>query len=378
MRATEYLFSNDQLSNGVADIEQDSSAESDDDAKEIKVKMSYTSGRINFSTSGGLSYYTNKRCFVEDKLEIPWKIDDKGPFPDTIYVRAEGVNEQTDSSITMTYMGKSPSGDPLFDSAKIPLTVVKGPGDLDFFNACRDYILENNARFYTTRCNLGGAVLRIVVMLQSKTTFKAVDGFYKTPKVVTMDEVADNFTDYSVATNGLFEDNGRFGQGPPIYQGRLISEGSYDPTHCVDRGPQYYYFAQTPQGAFTFAQGEVPLDKNYGEAMGGADISTNFKYAITTAGEAVAGGDKIIFTAVTEVTKLSAAPGGGSEFLAAITASHASSLYFYDGHSSCAMAHADPSGRLVTDFSGRKHLPVLVPPFYHIHTFLLFKCSTPR
>jgi hypothetical protein len=383
---TKYLFVNDDISNGAWDKgdpgKPDGFAD-DDDVQELNVKTDANFGAIWFDHPAidHLSFYKSRACTAGDKLVFPWTLSSTNPFPSKIYVRAEGIAAQVEGDLALVF-GKVDKST-VYDSTRIHLTIVSGLGDSKFFNACRDYILRNNSRFYTTEKKYGNEAMRTVVMLQEKTTMKALDGFYRNPSTDYIQKSVVNFPEQTVIINGMFEDN-----GPPPFtsdpkgQGYLISDGVFDSNYSTPRGPGFYYIAQSADGTFTFGKGEVPVQSGYKEAMGGLykDYAGGDFKASTMAGQALAGDTKLIFVTVTNMDTSASGSGPGVQgFVSDATFAGARDIVLFDGSSSCALANSNPDGNLEVQFNGSKHWYAPAIPFpYHIHSFLMFRCQKPR
>ena len=167
--------------------------------------------------------------------------------------------------------------------------------------------------------------------------------------------------------------------------GRLISGFSLDTDMSLDStqsgsvfaGPNAYYVAQSGDGSFSFAKGEVPLVAGFKEALGGLyrDYSSAESAASTMIGQAPVGDKKVIFVNVTDMNMSSSGSGNGViGFKDDATLSGATEVYLLDGSTSSALAYRNPSGTLTTEFKGSKHNGIA----YYIHTYLMFDCSLPR
>ena len=396
-KGTEYLFVNDQFSNGLWDKEDSDSSKpasenKDDDITELKTICAATWGAIWFEFEGGdiskLEFWKNKECTEAFTFDPAFALSESNKIPDKLYVRTKGDwTGQVEGKLIMK-LGK-PDKSETWAEDKLLFTVVKWVGDSKFFHASRDYILENNTRFYATQKDYGGEKMRTVVMRQEATSMKAQDTFYRNPKLRGIDSVVGAFSSQAVIVNGNFGDS--VSLLPPETTkclGRLISGGALDTSMSLDStqsssvfaSSNAYYVAQSGS-TFTFAKGEVPLTEGYQEALGGLyrDYPSAESDASTMIGQAPVGDKKVIFVNVTDMNTSSTGAGNGVIGFKddATTGSGATEVYLLDGSSSSALAYQKPDGTLARQFKGSKHNTPLASPYY-IHTYLMFECAKPR
>ncbi|MFT3784084.1 MAG: chitobiase/beta-hexosaminidase C-terminal domain-containing protein [Nibricoccus sp.] len=392
-KGTEYIFVDDYMSNGRSDNEDvldHANLSDDDDAKEIQVNIDANSGYVWFEHPclDKLEFFTTKACAPEDLITFPWSLAN-GPLPKRIFMRTRplGIDSQTDGDLVLKC--GSENQQTVFAESRVKLSVVKGIGDPKFFQACRDYIMENNTPLYVCKKDYNGEEMCIVVMRQEATSMKALDTFYgRTSPIRGIRNVVNAFPDQSVVVNGNFGDIYSLSVIPPIeckgYFGRLISGGVYDSQISIDStkstktlaGPNAYYIAQSGT-TFTFAKGEVPLTAGYQEALGGLNHIINEEKASSIIGQSAVGGQKYIFVSVTNMTISPTGAGNGVTGLTNdATTSGATDIFYLDGGSSCALAYKGQDDVLKTRFAGDKHDSG--SPSYYIHTYLAFKCAKPR
>jgi hypothetical protein len=168
-KGTEYLFINDKMSNGVWDADDDgvmsysygsgygtmpkppASHKVDDDAQELKVSVGgLSTGVVWFDhpTIDKLEFFKTKECKASDKLNMtsssPFDLR-TGTLPESIFMRLRddwaGIDQE--GNLRM-FVGKTVNE--TWAELKLPVTVVRDFGAKHFFNAARDYILENNSR----------------------------------------------------------------------------------------------------------------------------------------------------------------------------------------------------------------------------------------
>ena len=100
-KGTEFLFVNDQLSNGLwdgedSDPDKPADEKDDDDAQEIKINPGITEGEVwlEHPAITGLSFYKTRECKEADKVNLShdsrFSVSSENPFPDKLYVRADG------------------------------------------------------------------------------------------------------------------------------------------------------------------------------------------------------------------------------------------------------------------------------------------------
>ena len=408
--ATEYVFVNNQVSNGLPDREDPkapSTTTADDDAEKISVTCGATWGIVWFEhpAINALAFYSDPGC--KAKITFPFTLSKENQLPPFLYVRAEGnIVAEVDGYLTMKF--GPPDKSAVWAQDAISFTIVKGLGDKKYFQAARNYIQENNTLFYTDEKHYGSEDIKIVVMREEATTMTTFEGYYRNPKVYGIAAVAAANPAQSLIVNGNFV----FQIDPPILMslpgaqrmtkrcnGRRISSGILDTSVSTSAaqapstsgasitlsGPQASYLAQNAAGAFTFGVGEVPLNQNFREALGG--VSTNFAVraepAVNIIGEVPvnhAGNYKLIFSAQTDPrTNTDGDKAGTLQFKADADKAGVSHWLIFDGGSSVAMAYADPNStppnKMTLQYGGVKHGTIVG---YYVNTYLMFQCKTPR
>jgi len=181
-KGTEYLFVNDRLSNGLWDKEDSdsskpASATDDDDVQEIKTTCAATWGAIWFDHPiiNKLAFYKAKACNAGDKLTFPFALSESNKLPEKLYVRAEEVTAQIEGELVMK-LGKVDKTETWAED-KLKFTVVKELGDTKYFYAARDYILENNTRFFAHDRTYTGRSFRIISMREEASTMYPIDTY---------------------------------------------------------------------------------------------------------------------------------------------------------------------------------------------------------
>lgn len=181
---TEYLFANDNLSNGAwdkddADPERPTSAIDDDDTQAISINPGVTEGQLWFDhpAIAGLSFYRTRECKPEDRINLTassmYFLSPSNPLPATLYARADGplvfpdANPQIEGDLTLYF--RATTNDPGYALAKMKLILVKEFGASAYFQATNDYILENNTELFVHEKNFGRVIFRLCLMREEAT-----------------------------------------------------------------------------------------------------------------------------------------------------------------------------------------------------------------
>lgn len=427
-KASEYLFVNDQLSNGLWDDEDPAAPadkKDDDDLTELKTICTTTWGAIWFEYEGGdiakLAFYKAKECTTANKMTFPFALSETNKLPEKLYVRAEGEwTAQVEGKLLMKFGNADKSE--TYATDKLRFTVVKDLGDKRYFHAARDYIMENNARFFAHEKKYDDDTsFRIISMREEGSVMYPIDAARRPGGGVLngIDAVAAAFpvnvaingnmcffsVDYYNSTLGKAEATAR-GLITDKCHGRIVRDkiwdqlvssdnenGSTSPAGSLLAGETYgRYIAQyDQQKRFVLAGGRVPLATapdqiagNPGGAMGG--LSTNYnaderndrEYQAVGYAPVLEAGKGIVFTATqsngtgkgpdlaADVKKsgVQALPGGGTNDI---------QLLLLDGGTSTALAYTKPDGVMETRVKKLKHTIG-----YFINTYLLFRCGQPR
>jgi len=415
-KGTEYLFVNDDLSNGLWDKDDPdapSGEKDDDDAQEIAItEPALDEGEVwlDHPAIDALTFYDSRECTTE----VPLKPGNRFPlgqqdWPDEIFVRADGNASFPDDNpqITGDLVLKLKVGTEEVEGPKIKLTVVKAFGAEKYFHAAKDYIMENNTTLFADEKSYGsGKDTKLVVMREEATLMRALDSYHHAPSpLFGIDAVVGKYGGATTIINGNWTfDTQNIGFAKNLTRrchGRLVSNGVYNTDTSSDNddpnvpapghdlrgslraGEQYgRYISMVSDKKFEFGSGRVPLDPLPKESLGG--LSTNY-----TAGNQdqivgiapVAEEKRVLFT----ITLTS-----GSGFTNSIaTAAQRSGvepidggdaddfeMLVLDGNTSRALAHENPDGTLDVKVKGLKHNPI--PTGYCIHTYLMFVSEKPR
>ena len=417
-KGTEFMFANDNLSNGAWDKE-DTTTEGkpadadDDDAEELRIRPGITEGEVwlDHPAISGLKFYRDKKCTQPINLSPGQHltISNSNPFPDTVFVRAENVsftdanNPQVEGDLKLMI---KPAGDDAngIEATKMKLTIVKELGAKKYFHGARDYIFENNTKTFTHHKDYGASTrYRIVAMREESTLMVALDTYDHAadkPRLKGIDEVKANYgVDVIINGNQCFANNGVPFTDYPYpsgmtnqCDGRLLSHSvilrppSNDTHHALGGALGRHVLWTVFQNRFSFGAGQIPDPSGMDEGMGG--LSTNYGLAVrqTAPNQAIGrgtvhqSGKGIIFTA----TNYDALGGGASDFAADAHKSGVQplnggdgddwELLFLDGSSSVGLVLAKPDGNQQTVIKGSKHSGNA----YYINTYLLFDCEKPR
>lgn len=431
-KGTEFLFYNDQLSNGLwdkedSDTDKPADEKDDDDAQEIKIVPGITEGEVwlEHPAIAGLSFYKTRECNAGDKVNLSpvnkFSISSSNPFPDKLFVRADGQlnfptgNPQVEGDLVLKVKVGGDDGQEI-EALKMKFTVVKELGAEKYFHAARDYIFENNTKNFSHDKKYGNNVhFRIVSMREESTAMFGYDSYDHVkdePKTKGIDAVRAVFPASDVIING---NQCFFSGGFPIPKGmtdrcdgrlcvgRVVSRPPSDDTHHALGGQQFGrwvgHTAGQPQiengrpiwpGIFTFAAGQLPEANAATPDHGIGGLSTNYTLAVRQSAENQVIGyapiyeenKGIVFTA----TNFPGKGGKAREFSEDAKKSGVPllpggdgddlKLLHLDGSTSVGLCLRKPSGGLGTVLAGGKHNPGFFS--YYVNTYLLFECRTPR
>ena len=424
-KGTEFMFANDQLSNGAWDKEDNDTPgkpgnADDDDAEELHINPGITEGEVwlDHPAIAGLKFYKQRKCTEEIQLSPSshFTISSSNPFPDKVFVRAESVsftsttNPQVEGDLKLMIKptGGAAAG---IEAAKMKLTVIKGMGATKYFHGARDYIFENNVKTFTHHKDYGSTRYRIVAMREESTVMFGLDTYDHVAdkaRLKGIDAVKANYNS-DVIINGnqcFFSGAYFFGSMTDRCDGRLcvgrqILRPPSDDTHNPNLGgpgaryigytagePEIVNGQVTTPGIYTFATGQVPegVAATPDHGLGGlaakydrAELQQSENQAIGRA-TVTEPGKGIVFTATTYVghsgNAISLAADAHNSGVQPLSggAAGAWELLFLDGSSSVGLVVSNPNGDQQTVIKGDKHNG----NFYYINTYLLFECEKPR
>jgi hypothetical protein len=434
-RAIEYMFVNDNLSNGLWDVEdagdstggatrnRPSDQTNDDDTQEIALKCDYETGAVWFEYDEGgdqgntdtplshLQFYRTAECTAE--VTFPFVLSAQNKLPKKLYVRTKqswAPTEQIAGRFVMNYGAADQSK--IWGADEMPLTIVAKIGDAKYFQAARDYVMENNAPFHVRDWKKSGVSVRVVSMREEATHFYALDirdtkRFTALPPLRMAAMIAEPFVqDHSVIINGVIMRDtsplGRPATGTAYDRiwGRLIAteKGSTYATYTqpdttgVNWSTVASFVQTTAKPGCIFQKGNMP-DVSYGwpeqtgELFFGPGENTGDEVYIGKRVEEPVGATSptfkpMLFVAVglggpswslftQDLESSGVVDGPASEGAAA------KKLWQCDGGGSLALAVRRPS---VTAFSIER-----ASPFRHglisnerVNNYLSFKCDLPR
>lgn len=412
-KGTEFMFANDNLSNGAWD-KQDSTTPGkpadadDDDAEELYINPGITEGEVwlNHPAIAGLKFYRDKKCTQPINLSPSQRltISVSNPFPEKVFVRAESVsftdtnNPQVEGDLKL--MVKPPGGAANgVEATKIKLTIIKDLRAKKYFHGARDRIFENNVKFFAHDKIYGTSrKFRLCLMREEGSTMYSIDTFHRQTPLAGIDAVVGAYPQLSVVVNG----NICFFSDPPLFptaghmtdkcHGGMVRFGTFDTnvsSHDAAKsslaGPDAKYVAQYDQPKrYEFVKGRVPeTPAGMEAALGGLSTNPNEPDRIDREFQMIGyypsteQGKGIVFTA-TQID----GDGGGAQFVDDAKESGVPTnatdggrplVFLLDGGTSTAVAHSSPNDQLNVIVKGAKHTWV-----YKINTYLLFHCEKPR
>ncbi len=432
-KGTEFIFQNDNLSNGIWDSEDTDparpiAAKDDDDAEPINLQCGIYNGEVwlDHPAIAGISFYKTRECRPEDKVNISpsnkFSVSSSNPCPSGLFMRVDGnltypdANPQIEGDLVLKI--KVDASSPELEIARMKLTVVKDFGAKKYFHAVRDYIFENNTKTFTQEKAYGNSKYRIVGMREESTVMSGLDTYDHArdePRLRGIDEVKANYgSDVIINGNQCFFHDGRSvilaalrGQMTTRCDGRLCvaknilrppSDDIHNPNLGGGTARYVGYTGGEPlitngqisvPSEFNFATGQIPEanpatpDHGIGglAALYSRPELQNSENQAIGRGPVIEVGKGIIFTATTYVGNL-----GKAELFAAdarksgvkpLSGGDGSQweLLFLDGSSSVGLVLTNPLGVQKTLIKGGKHTG---SPYYYINTYLLFNCQKPR
>jgi hypothetical protein len=436
-KGTEFLFTNDDLSNGAwekADTLTDGKPGEivdDDDAEELKIKFGLDAGDLwmEHPAIDSLSFYKTKECKTTDKINIKesakFALSSSNRLPDNLFVRADGpisfetTNIQKDGDLVLKYQ---PPGGQAVEATKMKFTVVSGVGALKYFQAARDYIFERNTNLHVRErgypLNNPQTVFRICTMREEATTLTPIEtaqrSFVDSAQLCGIERVAARWEDLTVLINGnqVFFSSGLgkwgagfqsiFGPLKPMTDkchGRIIPNGTVNPASSDETntaltppgsslaGTLGRWIAKNDQSKWTFGAGVVPDNCSLPQALGG--LSTNYSGNPKRNGEPTqnvgyaslgADGKGCIFTAT-----VTHGYGRLGDFAADARYSGVDTLpgggtfdlcllVLDSGDTSVGLMHGNPAGAMKLIDKGTKHDGIP----YFVKTYLGFTAQKPR
>jgi hypothetical protein len=398
-KATEYLFSNDTLSNGAWDKEdkdplKPQDKKDDDDAEEIDLVCAATWGAVWFDhpAIAKLAFYKTKECLPADKVTFPFTLSESNKLPEKLYVRAEGdFTAEVDSDLIMKF-GKADQSETWADT-KLKFNIVSKIGDSKYFNAARDYMMETNSRVHVRIFKSGSQQIRITTMRHEATTMGVIETYNRSSKIYGLPGVVAAANDgYDLILNGNFcyfeggypgrtwgianhQMTSRCHGGCVVnsVQNPATSEGG---THSLEQA-NAEYMSSNGKGTFAITTGIVPLPPTKQYALGGfASNLVGGLYAMHPwfgIAETGATGDrKIYIFTVTQTAPSTSYPL--EDLVQRLTTSGQTICVAGDGGSSTAIAYRTEGVNTRVGYAGDKHYP----GHYWINTYVGFLSDKPR
>jgi hypothetical protein len=169
-------------------------------------------------------------------------------------------SETFDVIFNATTQGKSVSD-------TLRFTVTSGIGQDHYFDSARDYIIENETRFFLDRKSYQypGQFLRetkqIVVFRAEAARMMPVDAYNRTPKLFRVKEVAEAYPEYDLITNGAFAAPG-VGQDRmwSTIRGQILIDGVYSALSTTDDDQppgQHHFIGQDSSIGYALEAGLV-------------------------------------------------------------------------------------------------------------------------
>jgi hypothetical protein len=412
-QAREYLFVNDDISNGSSDIEDPEATNSsiDDDTQRVKIETSGTPPESEYSIwfeypeIDRLEFYLSAECRSDQKISFPVRVSEQTAIPKEIFIRSNEIESTVQVSGTLELHYGSSDSNTSYGFDSIELIIIKGLGDPDYFSAALDYIYENNTTHHVKKeyYEFPDDEVLIITMRQRDNSMAALDAFNHNPVMDTIYDVARNYPDQTVIINGNFR---MVEHTPPRHMGRLVSGGnvsiisldsSDEPTKDLC-GSKAYYIAQRFDGTFIFSQGEVPVVRdasgaiisagsNIKEAMGGLNHyfdhydNQQYSYSIVGIGEGYNGKENEGIAVIVQENPGTLLDMTNSQPIVRQRL-HQSGIFdqmiaMNDGGASTALAIQDPDGSITIKHRGARHTALAILD-YRIFTYLLFKAQKPR
>ena len=204
--ATEYMFDNDQISNGGGTGEWDredptapAGTTTDDDVEEIDITCNATTGTISLnhspyanygSANGFFNLYSDPGC--TQMVSFPFTITPANPLPSKLYIRGTGLLPQESSGNLIATFTTAVGGSALVQQ-QLKLDIVKQFGDLNFFPAARAWIYKHNSTIFVKDWyskNISGGPRRVCVTLGETTSIRPFETYYNTIQLAGLQEVA--------------------------------------------------------------------------------------------------------------------------------------------------------------------------------------------
>ena len=400
-KGTEFLFANDDVSNGLWDKEDGDapgSAAEDDDVEELKIRISATFGDawLEHPAIDEMTFYETRECTteVDIKASSPHSLSTSGAIHSPIYIRVDGDPEfpeedpQISGDLILKYR-PSATGQ-VVDAAKLKLTIVEGIGATKHHLAAIDYIGEQNTTHFTDTVTYSRTgfdpEVPYVCMLEDRTELRGINAALGPHTTIHSLVGASAWSDMTALLNGNFAHlpSGADGNFFSRHTGLLHAGGSPDPTASIASSivglanARYIAYGALAGGGSGWVWGSGDVPANAAEAMGGMRVPGASTEPFTSVARLHVADKKLIIVA--SDFHLFWTDGVYPDYEDDIEKGadlSKSTLLMADGGSSTALAVKDPDGtafEVKTD--GLRHK--ILTPGLRIKTYFGFKSTKPR
>jgi hypothetical protein len=356
-KGTEFMFLNDDLSNGAWD-RNDSKTPSDgkpadpndDDAEEIVIKFQASQGEIwlDHPAINSLKFYDNAKC---TGTEVPLKSGNRlhlgsRAIPEHVFMRVdtEVSGHQSAGDLVLKYVPTS--GGTAIDATKMRLVLVDDIRAEKHHRAVVDYIREKNTKHYVAWAD-SVKESAYVGYLGKETLLDGVDPRHR------FNDVRDALTlDADAIVNGNYAGDRTGTTGcaswPDWQDGEIYESGTWNSatSHLAGPARQEYWRTTIDSNIAKFIHtngtGAVPAASTRGGIGGLVTVQVNGDLGVCAMGRAeLQGGDQLVYVADirrnVDLTSFKEGMSAGS------TSSFFGEL---DGGGSTCMAIGSPSGKL--------------------------------
>jgi hypothetical protein len=403
-KGTEFMFANDNLSNGAWDKE-DTTTEGkpagagDDDAEAIFVEIGslpdQTEVWLEHPASVDLKYYRDRKCTDEIPLssDHPHVVGGSVNWPEDniIFARAkivmfsDALNPQFEGDLKL--MVKQVGAASSVEAANMRLTIVKQIGSERINNAVYDYINENNTTHYFGIVKYDGRPVPYAAIVKRVTKLTGINARPHLAKGIDQVIGLPQWNNHTVIINVSYnhvppgssiEDNEGFYTS---HRGELYAGGAWDTT-CSEKASiiatpnPWKHISSSGEGAFNLGVGG-DMPSGAVDGSGGLTEQTGSGLKWTGIADVEFGDANHLFY----IGSTESEDTLGS-FVADLTfASKNLEWIQCDGGASVAMAVANPNGDLKTVTRGDRHVgfPISLDPRHSwLKTYLGFTTNRPR
>jgi hypothetical protein len=397
-KGTEFMFKNDNMSNGAWDKGATGAPASanDDDAEEIVIKPGITEGEVwlDHPAIAGLKFYDSAQCTTELPLKPTNKFTlGSRAWPEHIFVRADGTinfpatDPQNEGDLKL--MVKPTGAGAAIEAAKMKLTIVEKLGATKHHRAALDYIYERNATHYTQTADYDGLKVPFVVMSEPLAELQGINAKVGTLEGITAVAGSASWKDCTAIINATYTyDETNDGGFYKLHDGELVHGSAMDATcsvkNAVSGSPRHNYVASRGVGVFAWAAGDVHHTAT--EGTGGMAIAGPNVQPFTAISRIIVDQDKLVYVASHYSEFWNSAPYTKYEtdLKKGITSS---TLYLCDGGSSSALSVIKPDASAhEIKMQGPRHNPPTWNPItflksastLYLKTYIGIKTNKPR